>query len=479
MTMISCCRFYRKRKDKAMNYWIVVVDDESLSLTHAKSILKEQDMRVSCLRSGRDLLKFMSKNTPDLILLDVQMPEMDGFETYQALRSMEDKAGQAHIPVIFLSGMDDNDAEHRGLKVGASDFIHKPFDKAVLIRRILNAVKNTKVIESLTEEATIDKLTGFLNKTSGTSRVTKLCEDRTGMLAIFDLDNFKLVNDLYGHGMGDRVLKAFSEVVRRNIRSQDVMVRIGGDEFMGFFCNMVDETALAGLNQRLNNQLLREVSNIAGEGFDIPLGISTGAVLVPDQGRDYESLFSLADSALYKVKKSGKHSSELYHQKEDINLSNEEDIKREFSHITQILEERHSRGGALSLGLEQFSFVYRFIRRFYMRYGGMAIKLMFILSEDDPSEEKEYSLNDAAAKFSLCLQDSLRKSDMILQHKTNQFFLLLPELSEQDFPSVLERVKAAWEATDSHEGIHVEYLIEPVVYEKQLYSNETDADSDL
>ena len=109
----------------------------------------------------------------------------------------------------------------------------------------------------------------------------------------------------------------------------------------------------------------------------------------------------------------------------------------------------------------------------------MAIKLMFILSEDDPSEEKEYSLNDAAAKFSLCLQDSLRKSDMILQHKTNQFFLLLPELSEQDFPSVLERVKAAWEATDSHEGIHVEYLIEPVVYEKQLYTNETDTDSDL
>ena len=187
--MISCCRFYRKRIDKAMNYWIVVVDDESLSLTHAKSILKEQDMRVSCLRSGRDLLKFMSKNTPDLILLDVQMTEMDGFETYQALRSMEDEAGQAHIPVIFLSGMDDNEAEHRGLMVVASDFIHKPFDKAVLIRRILNAVKNTKVIESLTEEATIDKLTGFLNKTSGTNRVTKLCEDRTGMLAIFDLEH--------------------------------------------------------------------------------------------------------------------------------------------------------------------------------------------------------------------------------------------------------------------------------------------------
>lgn len=458
-----------------MNYWIVVVDDESLSLTHAKSILKEQDMRVSCLRSGRDLLKFMAKNTPDLILLDIQMPEMDGFETYQALRSMEDASGQTHIPVIFLSGRDDNEAEHRGLRVGASDFIHKPFDKDILISRILNAVKNTKVIESLTEEATMDKLTGFMNKTSGTNKVTKLCEDRTGMLAILDLDNFKLVNDLYGHGMGDKVLKAFADVVRRNIRSQDVMVRIGGDEFMGFFCNMVEETALAGLNQRLNAQLLREVSNIAGEGFDIPLGISVGAVLVPDQGRDYEALFSLADSALYKVKQNGKHSSEVYHQEDDTSLSKEEDIKREFARITQIVEERHSRGGALSLGLDQFSFIYRFVRRFYMRYGGMAIKLMFILSEEDPNAEREYTLNDSAAKFGLCLQDTLRKSDMILQHKTNQFFLLLPELSEKDFPNVLERVKSAWEATDSHEGIHVEYLIEPVVYEKQIYNKDIDS----
>lgn len=457
-----------------MNYWIVVVDDDSLSLTNAKNILKEQDMRVSCLRSGRDLLKFMAKNTPDLILLDIQMPEMDGFETYQALRNMEDETEEAHTPVIFLSGRDDNEAEHRGLKVGASDFIRKPFNKDILTRRILNAVKNTKVIESLTEEATIDKLTGFLNKTSGTAKVSKLCEDRTGMLAVFDLDNFKLVNDLYGHGMGDRVLKTFADVVRRNIRSQDVMVRIGGDEFMAFFCNMIEENALAGLNQRLNSQLLKEVSKLAGEGFDIPLGISAGAVLVPGHGREYESLFALADSALYKVKQNGKHSSEVYHQADDTVLSREEDIKREFSRITQIVEERNSRGGALSLGLDNFSFVYRFVRRFYMRYGGMAIKLMFILSEEDPTLEKEHSLSDAAAKFSLCLQDTLRKSDMILQHKTNQFFLLLPELSESDFPQVLDRIKSAWNATEAHKGIHVEYLIEPVIYEKQVYNSDTD-----
>ena len=449
-----------------MSDWIVVVDDESLSLTHAKSILKEQDMRVSCLRSGRDLLKFMAKNAPDLILLDIQMPEMDGFETYHALRHMEEEAGRSPTPVIFLSGMEAHEAETRSLEEGASDFIRKPFNKDILIKRILNAVKNTKAIESLTEEATIDRLTCFLNKASGTVKVAKLCEDRTGMLAIFDLDNFKLVNDLYGHGMGDRILQAFADIVRRNVRAQDVMARIGGDEFMAFFCNLSDERALESLNRRLNEQLLKEAVKLAGEGFDIPLGISVGAALVPEHGRDYETLFSLADSALYKTKQNGKHGSEVYHQETEANLSREEDIKREFARITQIVEERHSRGGALLLNLEQFSFVYRFARRFYKRYGGMAIKMLFILSEEETDAERGYSLNEAASKFGLCLQDTLRKSDMILQNKPNQFFVMLQELSVEDFPNVLQRIMKAWEATGCHVGIHVEHLMEHVTYEK-------------
>ena len=292
------------------------------------------------------------------------------------------------------------------------------------------------------------------------------------MLMIFDLDNFKLVNDLYGHGMGDRVLKAFADIVRRNIRAQDVIARIGGDEFMAFFCNISDEKALASLTRRLNDQLLKEVAKLAGEGFDIPLGISIGAALAPDHGRDYETLFSMADSALYKSKQNGKHCSEIYHQEPDTGLSHEEDIKREFSRIMQIVEERHSRGGALSLSLEQFSFIYRFVRRFYMRYGGMVIKLMFMLSKEETTAGHEHSLKEAAEKFSLCLQDTLRKSDMFLQNKPNQFFLLLPELSEGEFPNVLRRIMSAWEATESHDGIHVEYIMEPVIYEKQVYTGE-------
>ena len=167
-----------------MGYWIVVVDDEALTLTHAKNILREQDMRVSCLRSGKDLLKFMTKNRPDLVLLDIQMPEMDGFETYQELRRLEETEGREPTPIIFLSGMETNDAERRSLEQGASDFIRKPVHKDILIKRIMNAVKHNKDIENLKEEASVDKLTGFLNKAAGPIKLAKFCEEQTGMLMI-------------------------------------------------------------------------------------------------------------------------------------------------------------------------------------------------------------------------------------------------------------------------------------------------------
>ena len=110
-----------------MAYWIVVVDDEPLSLTNAKNLLREQNMRVSCLRSGKDLLEFMKTHEPDLVLLDILMPDLDGFETYRALRQYEEREGKPQTPVIFVTGEDNSEAERRGLKAGASDFIHKPF----------------------------------------------------------------------------------------------------------------------------------------------------------------------------------------------------------------------------------------------------------------------------------------------------------------------------------------------------------------
>lgn len=440
-----------------MDYWIVVVDDEVLSLTNARNLLSEEQMRVSCLRSGADLLKYVSKNTPDLILLDILMPDMDGFETYNALRRFEDENGRSHIPVIFMTGENDSDTERRGLKAGASDFIRKPYNKDILIRRIHNTITNSRTIESLTEKATVDRLTGFLNKSSGTVKINRCCNDYSGALMIMDLDNFKLVNDLYGHDTGDKVLRAFADIVRHNVREADVVCRIGGDEFMAFFADVTEESAVSSLSNRLNQQFVEEAVRLMGPENGIPLGISIGVVMVPEHGRDYESLFALADSSLYTVKQNGKHGYYIYDQSEVRGDGIETDPEKEIERVTQIVEGRNDLKGALLLGREAFAMVYRFMVRFYGEYGGRYVRILFSLSQEGDVSER--SLPEAASGFCDVLKEKLRRSDLIMQSRSDQFFVILNQRSETEAKEEISRILEAWNSTGYGKGIIVSHAL--------------------
>ncbi len=442
----------KRHRGFSMGYWIVVVDDEPLSLTNARTLLREQNMRVSCLRSGGDLLEFVEKNTPDLVLLDILMPAMDGFETYRALRRYEEKEGRAQLPVIFLTGEDNSEAERRGLKAGASDFIHKPFDRDILIKRINNTIVNSKTIESLTEEATLDKLTGFLNKASGTEKVSMLCKNEQGALMIMDLDSFKLVNDLFGHDMGDQILVAFSEIVKLNVRSDDIVCRIGGDEFMAYFPSLISEEATATLSQRLNDELLKEASVLMGEDHGIPLGISIGAVFNTDEKKEYQTLFQHADSALYETKRNGKHGYTIY-DPESFSEDTEEDMERGLARIMQVMSERGEGKGALLLGQEAFSSNYRFIERYLSRYGGVATRILFSLSYDGDGVVSP----EMVSGFGEVLKDTLGETDIIHQWRQNHFFVVMMRLSSEDAPKVIDQIIKAYKKAGYSDNVHIRY----------------------
>ena len=438
------------------NYWLVVVDDDIFYLKSIKKILSEEQMRISTVRSGRDLLTFLKKNSPDLILLDVMMPEMNGFETLQKLREYEEEEGLRQIPVIFMTGENDNEKEHRGLELGASDFIRKPINSNILLKRIENIIANNEVIENLTEEASTDYLTGFLNKAVATIRMNELCREGSGILMILDLDNFKLINDIYGHEMGDNVLKCFADIARENSGENDVLCRIGGDEFLAFLSVPPEECAVAAFSERLNELLLSGCKKMIGNDFNVPIGVSVGSVPVPECGGDYRTLFEIADKALYQVKQNGKHGYSFL-DPEFCDETDDTDPDEELEHMIMLCEERGESVSAMTVGQDAFIWIYRFIERFIKRHKNAVTIFMFFLSHDN-NIEKNYR-SEAEEQLSTILQNKIRKGDVLMQGKSNRFFLILPELTQENINKFIERIMKAWKDTPYSRDFRVEYRL--------------------
>ena len=429
-----------------MTKWIIVVDDDTANLKIAGHILSKNNFRVTALKSGKSFLEYVDGNgMPDLVLLDIKMPEMDGFETLKNLRELEAKKGLMKTPVIFLTADEDVDTETRGFEVGVSDFIRKPFNPDVLIRRISNIVSNSQEMQNLKSEASIDKLTGLLNKGATGVELSRICSQSAGTLMMIDLDSFKLVNDIYGHEMGDKILIGFADLVRKTVPSGSTCGRIGGDEFVAFAMGVNSEDQVKEITVRLNEDLVALAKQLMGEDMGIPLGTSIGAIFVPKFGNDYNSLLKLADKSLYIVKKNGKHGYELYDEDSfDENDNTELDIKA----ISEILGERSIQNMALHLDKEAFSHVYRYVIRYALRHNINVCKVLFTLKPAEGVTNGDYA--ELVDDFGTQIRTSLRKSDFYMRNNKKQYFVFLTDIREDSYQKVVDHIIENWES--EHKG---------------------------
>lgn len=424
-----------------MAKWIIVVDDDTANLKMAGHILSKNNMRVTALKSGRAFLEYVEGNgMPDLVLLDIKMPEMDGFETLLKLREIEEKKGLMKTPVIFLTADEDVDTETRGFEVGVSDFIRKPFNPDVLLRRLDNILSNSQEMQSLKSEATIDKLTGFLNKGATGVELAKLCTENTGCLMMIDLDSFKLVNDIYGHEMGDKVLIAFAQIIKDTVPTGSKNGRIGGDEFVSFAMGITSEAKVADITAKINEALVAKAKDLMGDDMSIPLGASVGGIFVPRYGNEYNSLLKLADKSLYIVKKNGKHGYELYNEDTEDEAQDTEDL--DIQAISEILGERSIQNVALQLDKDSFSPVYRYVIRYIIRHHINACKVLFTLTPS--SGEADAAYNDSVDEFGNHIKDSLRKSDIFMRNRKNQYFVFLTDIREDSVGKVISHIIEDW-----------------------------------
>ena len=429
---------------------ILIVDDQTITLKMTAHILSTK-YETLCATSGIEAIEVYKRERPDMILSDLNMPGMSGFELQSTLQDMYVE----HIPVMFMTADDSDDAEIRGFENGAVDYIRKPFRADVLLRRVANILSNVEKIQGLKRAAETDPMTGLLNKASSQFEIGEVCQHTPGMLMMIDLDSFKLVNDLYGHDMGDKVLIRFAEIIRSAIRSADIAGRMGGDEFIAFCQHVVDEEVVAEKAKYINDEVMAAAKEFMGEDMTIPLGASVGAVLVPDEGTDFLTLYQKADKALYQVKQNGKHGYAIYGNHQN-NETEEEAEGRGIGREIAILHERNIEKGAMNLSNEQFRLIYRFLARAELNYHRANKLALFAIAEPEnynSSEEPAEVLVDM-----LC--NSLRSSDVITKRSRNTVSVILLEASPIDTNVIIERLINKWNELGN--GMEISYEVEQI-----------------
>jgi len=301
---------------------ILIVDDDSDALMLMSATLEADGFVVSTANGGADALRQFRADAYDLVMLDVDMPGMTGYEVCAALRR---EAGEL-LPIVMVTGMDDVSSVDAAYRSGATDFIAKPISWALVGHRVRYLLRAYQIVRDLkTAEGRIrrlayfDSLTGLPNREHFRHRLASALEnakqhERPLALLCIDLDNFKRINDTLGHGVGDELLRTVASRLREALRASDAvgrvgpagadenLSRLGGDEFMVLLSEISapDQTGIVA--ERIVRAITQPMHLTQHEVLVTP---SIGIAVYPADGSDYETLVRNADLAMYFAKRRG------------------------------------------------------------------------------------------------------------------------------------------------------------------------------
>jgi diguanylate cyclase (GGDEF)-like protein len=281
---------------------VLIVDDDRSTRSTLRYTLQRDGFKVEEAADGAQALTMLKRFKPDVILMDAVMPVMDGFT---ACARMQELPGGAAIPVLMITALEDNSSVERAFAAGASDYIPKPIHYAVLSQRVRRIIEANRAEKRIRHLAYNDLLTGLPNRTlffDLLGQAVQQAEAESSKLAVLfmDLDRFKYVNDNLGHDVGDRLLVAVAQRVRRTVRSVDALARLGGDEFTIVLTDIDGPAPAAAAAQNICRVL---AAPFQIDGHDIFVTSSVGIAMYPHDGLDVPTLVKHADSAMYRAKK--------------------------------------------------------------------------------------------------------------------------------------------------------------------------------
>jgi diguanylate cyclase (GGDEF)-like protein len=291
---------------------ILVVDDVLANRELFAQELEEEDFEVEMAANGSECLELAQSWKPDVILLDIQMPGMNGIEVCELLKKNVDTQ---HIPVLFITAKrTDEDSVVEALRAGGNDFLPKPYSPAILIARVSSQVTIARQHDQLMRMAMVDQLTGVFTRrylfdalhrtVKGALRGGPNCS----AILIIDVDHFKRVNDEMGHLEGDRILKLVAETIASSVRETDLVARFGGEEFV-VVLPRTDQAGAAVLAEKIRAEVARICHPVT-----ISIGASTLGTLTLEEakgGQDPSQLIQdglkRADDAVYAAKEKGRN----------------------------------------------------------------------------------------------------------------------------------------------------------------------------
>ncbi|MGN0695691.1 MAG: diguanylate cyclase domain-containing protein [Oscillospiraceae bacterium] len=445
---------------------ILIVDDNKLNLTAARKVLCGEYKVIPVMR-GSQALTYLESGECDIILLDINMPEMDGFEVLARIREME--RGK-NIPVIFLTADSDSETETRCFKEGAIDFIAKPFVPEVMLSRIGRVLEledlrrsladrleqKTKEVSDIKSKSHQDALTGLWNRAHTEETVNAmLAEGVPGALMMIDMDNFKAINDNYGHIAGDQTLKMFADTLRKYSAEGDVLCRIGGDEFVVFVKGITSKSEIGNRASDIISDMCYKLEQCK---FETNSSVSIGIAQTPDDGTEFNKLYNSADKALYYVKQNGKNAFHFFSDRlQEENARGGKTV--DLNYLREFMSRADSGRGAYLLDFESFHHVYNFIRRFVERSSRDVQTVLFTISENDGVELDVTETELVLELLEKAIYISLRRSDVSTRYSSKQVIVILMDANEENGDMVARRIIECFNKLYTGGRVTIEYGI--------------------
>ena len=443
---------------------LLVVEDDSEDIYYITSIL-ESKYEICVTDVAHEAIRLACENTYDCILIDVYLKGIDGFET---LRIIKTGVKDFDTPVIVMSGVRDNSIELECIELGVADILTKPFNQELVLSKVRKVIedhiyktslkekieKTQYKMEHIVNESKIDELTGLYNRSGGLGLLNDMLYEYENItIFMIDIDNFKRINDTFGHVAGDDALATFGRIISNYLNKTDIAIRIGGDEFLIGISERLTEVRIGEIVGYLNKKCIEKFEEM---GYRDIATVSVGVVRYPEDAECVDELYRKADKALYTVKVNGKNGVHLYD--EFIDESNREgnvDSKKVKYTVEGHLD---TRDGAYQVEYNDFKKIYNFVCRYCDRYEGNAKMVIFTLGKSqvidlDTLKKAMNSLESAANSI-------LRRSDVTTKYNCSQYLVLLMNIKNEDVARVVDRVIREYDRYVMGEKIELSYDIE-------------------